>query len=133
MTRRLVFFIVVFSLACGPSGTEEPFSPPSSLPGAGALVEGNPVPAAEVPADIAGRGLQHATRARYSGDAEVTVTFYRMSDGSTAFELMQTWRPAEGRLAVYTGPWFAVIESEGLDTAALSEIAAAVETALADR
>lgn len=75
-------------------------------------------------------GLVQATRGRYEGPQALSVTFYEMRAAASAFELMQRWRPSEGRLASYKGRWFVVIEAKGADLATLSRVAEGLDDAL---
>lgn len=130
MTRRTWLALPVFLLGCGVSDSEQPFTPPATLADAGTLEGFEEIAPDSVPEEIRAMGVAGAYTARYSGSQSVTAKFYRMNASASAFELMQKWRPVEGKLASYSGTWFVVIESPGADNATLSSIASAIEAEL---
>jgi hypothetical protein len=131
MTRRTWLLISVLTIGCGGGNQDGSFNPPPTVIGAGALDGFESVPADGAPENIRSMGVERAYVAHYSGERSVVVSFYHMKSGASAFELVQKWRPADGKLAIYSGAWFVVIESPGTDNAALSAMANELEAVLA--
>ena len=116
-------------LACG--GPEEPFAPPPELDGGWRLESFESVPAQSVPAGVASRNVESALRAVYRrGTETAAVELFRMQAASSAFELVQQWRPVESKVAAYRGRWFFTVECPGAGNEALSALAGALEQSL---
>jgi hypothetical protein len=81
-------------------------------------------------AEIAARGPRQAVRAAYRGTPEVTLSVYEMAGGSSAFALVQSWKPRDNARAFYKGRYFAVAESPAASPDALNAFVAAFERAL---
>jgi hypothetical protein len=65
-------------------------------------------------------------RAVYTGPGKVTVTITEMPPGN-AFEALQKWKPATGRVPFHKGGYFGVAESSELDQKALIAFVGALE------
>jgi len=132
MSIRLCWIAVLIGLlACG--GTEEPFAPPPELDG-WSLESFEPVPPQRVPAGVSSHSVEAAYRAVYRGEAgSAAVELYRMKAAPSAFELVQQWRPQEGKVAGYRGRWFFVVSAPEAGSEALSALADALEKSLARR
>ena len=130
MTRSAWVLAVVFSISCGGGPEAAEFSFPDAVAGDWKLVASEPVAAGAAPEEVRRLGLRSAWRGRYEGPGSLAITVYEMTTWGGAFELAQRWRPAEGRLAFYVGALFIVLESKGMDHAALSEVVESLEAAL---
>lgn len=82
------------------------------------------------PADIKERGLVHAMRVNYTGTAPVKVNLYEMRTSSSAFELLQKFRPQPGKVAFHRDELFVVAESSELPQAELVAFTQALQKAL---
>ena len=130
MTRRQLILAAALPVSCRRTPQSAEFSFPGAI-GAGwkfALTE--PVPDESVPDQVRQLGLRSTRPGRYEGPATLTVTVYEMTSSGGAFELVQRWRPGEGRLATRVNSLFIVPESEGMDHAALTRVAESLEAAL---
>lgn len=87
------------------------------------------IPGEQVPEEIKRLGFKKGRRAFYLGQAgRLLVTIFEMNHQTVAFEMVQKWRPQEGKLAFHQGAYFVTIE--GGDAAELKSLAAAVEGVL---
>lgn len=126
--------VLVLTLsACGPAGTSAGFPAPERLGPDWTLRLSGPLPADSAPAQYRQLGLRQAVRAEYAGAAPLTITAYEMTTGAGAFEAMQQWRPAPGRLAFHHEAWFVVLEASGVETPVLAAAADEIEQAFGAR
>ncbi len=130
MRVRVSFFALLLFVGCGDTRSPAAFTPPASVGGEWTLSESVPITGNEVPASGREAGVLEAIRVRYDGPEPLVVSFYRMPTGSGAFEMMQHWQPAAGKLATYSGSWFVELEAPGLDQHRLNALADDVEHAL---
>lgn len=133
ISRRSVLSLAALCFGCGAGA--KGFVPPAEIEGGWKLISQGELPAADGAGEVREFGLRSAHAAEYAGPEgrRLSVRFYRMGSGSAAFELVQTWRPAEGKMALYQGAWFVVLESPALDHRALSALAEPLERHLAGR
>jgi hypothetical protein len=126
-------FLAALCLGCGDRGNG--FVPPAEIAGGWKLASQSELPASGTAEEVRQLGVRSAHAAEYEGTGgrRLSVRFYRMGSGSAAFELMQKWRPAEGKVALYQDVWFVILESEALDHRGLSALAEPVEKHLAAR
>ncbi len=125
---RCAVFLLFFLYGCGKTPSE-PLSLPQTLGSGWTLTETTEIAPAEVGGEPGRYEVEFAVRARYSGTGELLIMCYRMKSEGTAFELVQKWRPADGAMAIYRGPWFATLEGESLSHDELSAAAAELEQA----
>lgn len=130
MTWRILTILTLMLSACGPANQSAGFRAPERLTPDWTLRSSGPVPAGSAPAQYRQLGLRRAVRAEYAGAAPLTVTAYEMTTGAGAFEAMQQWRPAPGRLALYHEVWFVVLEASGVETPVLAAAADDIDQAL---
>src|SRR5688572_27266948 len=112
MTRRAWLLAVPTAFSCGRSSKTAGFSFPSAIGNGWKLTSTEPVSEAEAPEEVRRLGLRTATRAKYEGKGELTVTVYQMTSEGGAFELRQKSRPDEGLLAFHRADLFVVMESQ---------------------
>lgn len=62
-----------------------------------------------------------------NGSGQLRVSGFELANGSVAFEQIQKWKAAPGKIAFHHGAWLVVVESESMDAAQLSKVANAVE------
>jgi hypothetical protein len=128
---RALFFVLLLLAGCGSADSPAAFTAPASIGGEWTLSEAREIAAEEVSDLVRGAGVLEAIRARYDGPAPLVITFCRMPASGNAFELVQRWRPAEGRLATYSGSWFVELEAPELDHGRLSALAEELDRSLA--
>lgn len=114
--------------ACGGAGKVEL---PGELPGGWKLT--GTTEETDVPELVRQMGLRQALRARYEGPGEITARVFTMKVQASAFELVQKWRAAPGVIFFQSGDHFVLIEQPGADSAALSQVAKAMDEKLAGR
>ena len=93
---------------------------------AGVWQRGEVLPLSQLPEPISRLGVQEAAETTYKGAGVVTVRAFRMKAETSAFELMQKWRPADG-MAVYKGPYFFVAIPQGTDPQAVGALLRALQ------
>lgn len=62
--------------------------------------------------------------------AQLRIAGFELANGSVAFEQVQRWKAQPGKIVFHHGSWLVVVESETMDAAQLSRIAAAVEKSM---
>ncbi len=127
MKRRKAVLLSLFAVGCS-KRQESEARLPESLPG-GWRLQGNS-PETEIPPFVSTIGYESATRYRYQGPGELIVSVYTTKTSSSAFELVQKWRPEPGKLAFHKGPRFVVISWAGSDNTTLNAVAKPLEDAL---
>lgn len=126
MTRRLWAIAALAVCACGSA-------PPLALPeSAGQWRKQSPdqeVTQVDITPEIHRLGLRQAKQAEYANPAEskMRLFVFRMGGQAAAFELVQKWRPAAGRLAFSVGDQFCEVRG---DAGELAAAAAAFESTL---
>lgn len=123
----LIFLFLLSGCGAPPPA---PWSLPDSLGAEWTLEETSAIDLGKIQGQPAVLGVEEALSGRYEGPQPLLVTCYRMRTGNSAFELMQKWRPSEGQIAVYRGPWFATLEGESISYEDLSALAEELEQAL---
>lgn len=87
------------------------------------------IPGEQVPEQVKGMGFQRARRAFYQAETNrLLATVFEMNAQTVAFELVQKWRPQEGKIAFHQGPYF--ITLEGGNAAEQRSLAEALEGVL---
>jgi hypothetical protein len=132
MTRRQLILAATFTVSCRRTPQSAEFIFPGAIGAGWKLASTEPVPDESVPDQVRQLGLRSALRGRYEGPATLTITVYEMTSSGGAFELVQRWRPGEGRLATYVNSLFIVLESEEMDHTALTAAVESLEAALKD-
>lgn len=66
----------------------------------------------------------------YEGPGKLLVSAFELANGPAAFEQVQKWRAQPGKIVFHHGAWFVVLESDGMDSAALSRIAGLIEKSM---
>ncbi len=126
------FLLLLAFLGCG--GSREPFTPAPQLFGGWRLDSAEQVPLSRIPAQVSSRGVKAAFRAVYKNDSETAaVELFEMQTAPSAFELVQQWRPEDGKLAGHYDRWFFTVECPGAPNTVLSALADAVEDSLRRR
>jgi hypothetical protein len=124
--RSLVFVLVMMvAVGCsGGSGTRE-WQLPAELEG-GWKMSVQP-PNRETLELVSRLSPKKSITSGYEGPGKLLVSALELANGPAAFEQVQKWRAQPGKIVFYRGAWFVVVESDGLDTAQLSRIAAQIE------
>ncbi len=65
----------------------------------------------------------------YEGPGKLLVSAFELANGQ-AFEQVQHWRAQPGKIVFDHGRWFVILESDGMDVAALSKIAGLLEKSM---
>ena len=79
---------------------------------------------------IRGSALKRAISAGYRGNGRIRVRVFQMTNETSAFALIQTWRQTTDGLAFHKGPYFVVADAEGVDRQTLSSFLHALEAEL---
>jgi hypothetical protein len=126
MLRRTVF--VVFAGLAGCVRATKPFEKvlPEQIEGKWRRNELGSI--AEVPELVSQLGFEEGVQTTYKGSGVVHVRAFRMRAETSAFELMQKWRPNEG-IAAYKGPFFFVAIPQGTDPQAVAGLLRALQQA----
>ena len=101
MTRRFLLLAIVL---CGCGRTEKPPARPPETAGEWKLESAAEAARPAIP------GVAQSFHAVYAGPRRFEAEMHRMSADGLAFEAVQRWRPAEGRMAVHGGLWFVVVD-----------------------
>lgn len=106
MTRRWWLMLTIAGAGCGPAREDSAPALPAQNGRWTLAGVATPVP------DRVG-AAKAAWRATYAGTPPVTLTVYGMPSETNAFDALQRWRPAPGKLAFYKGRYFCIAESDG--------------------
>lgn len=68
--------------------------------------------------------------ARYDGPIALKISVRRMSSGTVAFSMVQSWRGEKGQVAFFRGRYFGVVESAGASHDTMNRFVAAFEKLL---
>jgi hypothetical protein len=128
-SRRGLLFAAAVCLSCG-TKTGGPLKLPAELPGGFRLVDSATLATEEVPGLVRSYGLAAASRARYTGPLDLTVTVYEMTAATSAFELAQKWRVEGDSLFFYVGKRFITLHAKKSSQPQLNEVAKALEALL---
>jgi len=130
MTRPGLLCALALLAGCG--GSSPPSAPlfPSFVDPGWKLESVQAIDVASAPDVVRAVGLRAAWRASYAGPGRCEVTAFELSTSAAAFELVQKWRPQEGRVSTYSGTLFLVVESQQASQAELIRFAAGLETQL---
>ena len=88
------------------------------------------IPAEDHPREFKERGIKRARRAIYNGPARLTATIYEFGALGTAFELVQKWRPQEGKMASQEGVYFILLDAQGVEGKIVNDFASKLEAFL---
>ncbi len=131
MSRLMVSLLLAAALSGCRSAPRSPREAlPASVDGAALREPARDVSIGGAPEDIRKAGLRGAASAVYEGQNRFEVTLYELGAPASAFELMQKWRPAEGRMAFYRERYFGVVQSAGADRASLAAFALSLDRRL---
>jgi hypothetical protein len=87
------------------------------------------IPGEQIPESVKSMGFKRARRAFYQTEANrLLATVFEMNAQTVAFEMVQKWRPEEGKMAFHQGPYFVTLE--GGDAAERRSLADAIEGVL---
>lgn len=128
--KRWVAAALFFLASCGSAGKE--WKLPTGIDGGWKL---SVLPPSRETYELVGRlSPKRSQMAGYENGAsgQLRVAGFELANGSVAFEQVQKWKAQPGKIAFHHGPWFVVVESEGMDTAELSKAANAVEKSMPD-
>lgn len=122
--RFLAALALIFLLACG-GKTRAEWKLPAALEGGWKLAA---LPPGRETYDLVAKlSPRKSLMGSYEGSGKVLVAAFELANGPAAFEQVQKWRAQPGKIVFYRGPWFVVIESEGMDNAQLSRMAGQIE------
>jgi hypothetical protein len=131
MATRRRFLLICLTLAgCRRTAQEWADLLPASVGDAWSRRQVNEVPAGAAPEEIRKMGLRRAAAAVYEGPARIDVTIYEMGSPASAFELIQKWRSAEGRMAFYRDRYFGVVSAPQAGRGTLAAFTQSLERSL---
>ncbi len=129
MSKQLFWLALLALAGCG--GSQEAFAPPPQLAGEWRLESVEQLAPEGIPQPVASQRVEAAFRAVYRrGTETAAIELFRMQAAPSAFELVQQWRPVEGKLAGYRDRWFFTVESPDAGNETLSALADALEQSL---
>jgi hypothetical protein len=130
MTRFGLLCALALLAGCG--GSSPPSAPPlpARVDPGWTLESLQAIDVALAPDFVREAGLRAAWRASYAGPGLCEVTVFELSTSAAAFELVQKWRPQEGRVSTYSGTLFLVVESKQVGQAELIGFAGGLERRL---
>jgi hypothetical protein len=126
MRRRALFVVFIGLAGCGKAA--RPFEEVLPEQIAGGWQRNNLTSIRNVPQVVSQLGLEEGVETTYQGSGAVHVQLFRMRAETSAFELMQKWRPDQG-VAAYKGPYFFVATSQGAAPHAVAALLRALQQA----
>ncbi|MCC6363235.1 MAG: hypothetical protein IT165_06895 [Bryobacterales bacterium] len=124
-SRRSCFLLPLTALSCRNPGDRQEVLPMNL--GAWKRVAVETIPPEEYQQDLRRLGVKRARRAVYRGPIRLTASLYQFRAPAVAFELVQKWRPRQGKLAFQQGDYFIILESEQDDHASMNSFASTLE------